>query len=241
MVVISMERIHKNNQESALIYFKKILPQKIQMSFKYLMLRRRKIWGDRVFIGSNTVVSSSSILSDDVYIGPNSSVTDSKIGLYSYIGQRTIIQNASIGNFCSISWNVTIGPDMHPINYLSTHLMINKFSDELVFDTQVKKVEIGNDVWIGCNVVVMPGVKIGDGAIVGSSAVVTKDIPPFAIAVGVPAHVIRYRFEEDMIERLLSIKWWELPEKFIEENISLFQKPMTKETLNILEMKIKKP
>jgi len=130
---------------------------------------------------------------------------------------------------------------MHPINYLSTHLMINKFSDELVFDTQVKKVEIGNDVWIGCNVVVMPGVKIGDGAIVGSSAVVTKDIPPFAIAVGVPAHVIRYRFEEDMIERLLSIKWWELPEKFIEENISLFQKPMTKETLNILEMKIKKP
>jgi acetyltransferase-like isoleucine patch superfamily enzyme len=205
------------------------------------MLRRRKIWGDRVFIGSNTVVSSSSILSDDVYIGPNSSVTDSKIGLYSYIGQRTIIQNASIGNFCSISWNVTIGPDMHPINYLSTHLMINKFSGELVFDTQVKKVEIGNDVWIGCNVVVMPGVKIGDGAIVGSSAVVTKDIPPFAIAVGVPAHVIRYRFEEDMIERLLSIKWWELPEKFIEENISLFQKPMTKETLNILEMKIKKP
>ncbi|MGC8708155.1 MAG: CatB-related O-acetyltransferase [Athalassotoga sp.] len=235
-----MERIHKNNRESALIYFKKILPQKIQMSFKYLMLRRRKIWGDHVFIGSNTVISSTSILSDDVYVGPNGSVTDSKIGLYSYIGQRTIIQNASIGNFCSISWNVTIGPDMHPINYLSTHLMINKFSDEPVFDTQVKRIEIGNDVWIGCNVVVMPGVKIGDGAIVGSSAVVTKDVPPFAIVVGVPAHVIRYRFEEDVIERLLSIKWWELPERFIKENIDLFQKPMTKETLDLLEMKIKK-
>ncbi|WP_428005635.1 CatB-related O-acetyltransferase [Athalassotoga sp.] len=203
------------------------------------MLRRRKIWGDHVFIGSNTVISSSSILSDDVYIGSNSSVTNSKIGLYSYIGQRTIIQNASIGNFCSISWNVTIGPDMHPINYLSTHLMINKFSDEPVFDTQVKRIEIGNDVWMGCNVVVMPGVKIGDGAIIGSSAVVTKDVPPFAIVVGVPAHVIRYRFEEDVIERLLSIKWWEFPEKFIKENIELFQKPMTKETLDLLEMKIK--
>ncbi|MDE5614956.1 MAG: CatB-related O-acetyltransferase, partial [Treponemataceae bacterium] len=70
---------------------------------------------------------------------------------------------------------------------------------------------IGNDVWIGYEAVIMAGVTIGDGAIIGTRAVVTKDVPPYTIVGGVPAKSIRKRFSEDVIERLLSLKWWDLP------------------------------
>ena len=68
---------------------------------------------------------------------------------------------------------------------------------------------VGNDVWIGQNVTVMPGVHIGDGAIIAANSVVTKDIPPYCIAGGNPCKVIRKRFEEDLIEYLLNLKWWD--------------------------------
>ena len=82
---------------------------------------------------------------------------------------------------------------------------------------------IGNDVWIGQNVTIMPGVKVGDGCIIGTNAVVAKDIPPYSIAVGNPARVIKRRFEENTIERLLKLKWWDMPIETIEENYELLQ------------------
>ncbi|MDE6773391.1 MAG: CatB-related O-acetyltransferase, partial [Treponemataceae bacterium] len=70
---------------------------------------------------------------------------------------------------------------------------------------------VGNDVWIGQNVTIMPGIRIGDGAIIGARAVVTKDVPPYTIVGGVPAKPIRKRFSDDVIEKLLKLKWWDLP------------------------------
>ena len=83
--------------------------------------------------------------------------------------------------------------------------------------------EIGNDVWIGERVMVMGGVKIGNGAVVGAGAIVTKDVPPYAIVAGVPAKVIRYRFSAEVIDELERIEWWNVNDKLLKENIAKFQ------------------
>jgi hypothetical protein len=115
---------------------------------------------------------------------------------------------------------VDIGLPQHPVNWLSicplqyisnfagwAHLTGKKVSSK-PFAQGVGMTEIGNDVWIGDRVVIMSGVKIGDGAIVAAGAVVTKDVPPYAIVGGVPARVIKYRFDEKTIHRLLDLQWW---------------------------------
>ena len=82
---------------------------------------------------------------------------------------------------------------------------------------------IGNDVWIGANAMILGGITIGDGAIIGAGAVVTKDIPPYAIVGGIPARIIRYRFPNDVINALLSSQWWNLSENILKSNIKVFQ------------------
>lgn len=82
---------------------------------------------------------------------------------------------------------------------------------------------IGNDVWIGYEAVVMAGVTIGDGAIIGARAVVTKDVPPYTIVGGVPAREIRRRFSDDVIARLQELKWWDWPAEQIQRNIKNIQ------------------
>ena len=81
---------------------------------------------------------------------------------------------------------------------------------------------LGNDVTIGANVIILPGVKIGDGAIVGAGAVVTRDVPPYAIAAGVPAKILKYRYSQEQIKKLLKIAWWNWSEEKIVENMDYF-------------------
>lgn len=82
---------------------------------------------------------------------------------------------------------------------------------------------IGNDVWIGYEAVVMAGVTIGDGAVIGTRAVVTKDVPAYTIVGGIPAKTIRKRFPDETIDALLALKWWDWPEEKIAENIGAIQ------------------
>lgn len=136
------------------------------------------------------------------------------VGSYNHFANRVMLMNARVGNYCSIGPEVKIGQMDHDINCVSTSTWIfgpsHGISQKTGFDDPAV---IDHDVWLGANVVVKQGVHIGTGAVVGAGSVVTKDIPPYAIAVGSPAKVIRYRFPENTINMLLESNWWELDPK----------------------------
>jgi len=154
-------------------------------------------------------------------------------GSFTYLGGgNTTMKNIkSIGRFCSIASNIVAGEMEHPIDFLSTsHVLHGNWTGQwpelksLFNENNIKihesiknhsetlskkgKIVIGNDVWIGEGVFISRGVTIGDGAVIAARSVITKDVPPYAIVGGVPAKVIKYRFDEDKIEKLLSLKWW---------------------------------
>ena len=147
------------------------------------------------------------------------------MGRHSYIGTDSWVINAEIGSFCSIADNVYIGGAMHPMDWCSTspvfqnikHSSSKKHYATHDWNPYSEKATIGNDVWIGHGAVINQGVIIGDGAVIGSNAVVTKDVPPYAVAAGVPAKILKYRFDEETISKLLKSKWWDLPDDELKE------------------------
>lgn len=156
-----------------------------------------------------------------------------QIGKYSY-GYRQFFTKQdilkSVGAFCSISGFVVIANGNHPMDFVTTHpitynpeyRMVNRYHDEYFTGSEVT---IGNDVWIGASVTILPGVKIGNGAVIAAGAVVTKDVPDYAVVIGVPAKIHKYRFSDEIIQALLRIKWWEWPDEKIKENIHLLSSP----------------
>lgn len=158
-------------------------------------------------------------------------IIDSQIDKYTYIGINTKVINCQIGKFCSIASNVYIGLEAHTLNNISTSPIFTesynatgtKWIEESTFNP-VQTTYIGNDVWIGYNALIKGGVSIGDGAIIGAGAIVTKDVPPYAIVGGIPAKILKYRFSENIISQLLSLKWWNMEEDIIKKKIRLFQK-----------------
>lgn len=155
-------------------------------------------------------------LSQKCKIYPPYHLYDVKVGDYTYISMNSRISMARIGKFCSIGPNFVCGHGVHPIDGVSTSPMfystMKQNGTTLSHQDKIKErklIRIGNDVFIGMGVTVLDGVTIGDGAIIGAGAVVSKDIPPYAIAVGCPIHVVRYRFDEETIQKFLDLKWWD--------------------------------
>ncbi len=143
-----------------------------------------------------------------------------KIGAYSYIRSGyELYGNIEIGRFCSIGNNVILGLDshQHPTDWLSTSLFSRGLSEKYEnLRDELTKVSIGHDCWIARDAVVMDGVEIGNGAIVASRAVVTKNVPPYAIVAGVPAKVIKFRFSKEIIHQLCRLEWWNIDIKILE-------------------------
>lgn len=168
-------------------------------------------------------VKSPELIEHPVAIGYRAEIHDgSSVGAFSFINIDTVIyRNTEIGRFCSFARSCEIGAAGHPTTMLSSHSfqysawMFPKLP-EYKFQRKTKylahpKTIIGHDVWVGAQSVVLAGVKIGHGAVIAANSVVTKDVPPYAIVGGTPAKIIRYRFSDDVIERLLKAEWWDLP------------------------------
>lgn len=185
-------------------------------------------------IGDNAHILDSELIESN-RINRRGQVINSRMDFASHINHNTTIRDTNIGKFCSISWNVTIGGTDH--NYLSASTFNpfwwNEFFDnpEGVRSFKYPRCEIGNDVWIASGANILRKVKIGDGAVIGAGAVVTKDVPSYAIVAGVPARVQKYRFSEDFIKKLLKIRWWDWPKEVIRENVRLLHEDLDEEKL----------
>lgn len=164
-------------------------------------------------------------------IESGSSIVNSTMARHSFCGYDCSILNCDIGAFCSIASRVSVGGLRHPTEFVSTSpvFLSHKDSVKAKFANHhylpMVRTIIGNDVWIGEGVFIKAGVRIGDGAVIGMGAVVTKDVEPYSIVAGNPAKLIRMRFEPDIVEALLKMKWWEMSDADILRLGSYFHEP----------------
>lgn len=155
-----------------------------------------------------------------VEIGQGSRVQNSRFGDYSYCDRYADIANAQIGKFANIAAFTRIGPTDHPMAQPSLHHFLYRSADywddaepdAAFFEKRASRVaHIGHDTWLGHGAVIRPEVRIGDGAVVASMAVVTKDVAPYTVVAGIPAKPIKQRFSPDIAQRLIALAWWDWP------------------------------
>lgn len=177
---------------------------------------------------------TSSIRNSD--ISPKAQVSyfvrfhNSSIGKYSYVSNDCNIFHTSIGNFVSIGSGCAFGGADHPIHWVSTSPAFHKHPVfPKSFSTNeyrlFKQTTIGNDVWIATNSIIKAGVTVSDGAVIGAGSVVTKDVPPYEIWAGNPAHFIKKRFSDDVISKLLETEWWNWDDEKIQKYAQYFNSP----------------
>lgn len=153
-----------------------------------------------------------------LWINSYSTVQRSMVGSYFTLGLFSFVSECSIGNYVSIGSRVSIGAFSHPIHLFSSnevsHRNTFRFFGESLLETDRARdpgnTVLGHDVYVGDNVVILPGLDIGLGAVIGAGSVVTKDVEPFAIVVGNPARKIKMRFSDEKIQAILDTRWWEL-------------------------------
>jgi len=193
---------------------KLILDLKSYLSINYLNSRRYPDSTIESYIHKGLKVNSNSTIRKGVTLSEKLD----EIGTGTYIGNNSTILNCSrIGNYCSISHDVKIGLDNHDLNGLSTSPLICKMKP-------ASPTIIEHDVLISANVVILSGVTLGTGCVIGANSFVNCDIPPYSIAVGSPAKVIKHRFNKKTVDSLLTSKWWEKEREEINANLGFYNK-----------------
>lgn len=198
--------------------------------------------GDNVHIMRSCRIFESELESNTV-INPDSTLSLVRIGSYSYFGEQAAAARMSVGRFTSIGPQFLCGTGTHPTTFASTSPVFYStakqcgmsFTDREHFAEKAVETSIGHDVWIGARVFVRDGVRIGHGAIIAAGAVVAHDVPDYAITGGVPARVIRFRFDDEVIRQLLELQWWnwsedrlrKLQPHFAQDDIAAFLKAVT--------------
>lgn len=151
-----------------------------------------------------------------------------RIGYATTLGVRNMIAgDVEIGRYCQFAPDVSINTYNHPQTHITTYINSRLLDGKMAKYKTSRKTVIGSDVWIGKNVVILDGVTIGNGAIVAAGSVVTKDIPDYYIAAGVPAKPMKKRFPDKIIEELQELRWWEKSEEEIKKIEDLFEKDLS--------------
>jgi virginiamycin A acetyltransferase len=169
--------------------------------------------------------------------------SETTIGRYTRINAISHIGPCSIGSFCAIGGRLIVRSSDHYYSYLN----MQDFFQSTVLKSKVKvagkvkgKVRIGHGVWIGDSVMVLSGVSIGNGAVIGAGSIVTKAIPPYSVAVGNPARIIKYRFKKEVIDMIEQSKWWQWDMEKLKRNKFLFEENLENMTLDELQLLFKK-
>lgn len=182
------------------------------------MLQLIKFFVSRILRKSRLAAIRNSCIHPSAKIESGTSFISSSIERHSFCGYDCDVYLASIGSFTSIANGVVLGGARHPMEWVSTSPVFYAGRDSVKAKFAEHKltppvgVRIGHDVWIGRSAIVLAGVTIGDGSVIGAGSVVTKDVPPYAIVAGNPARLIRYRFDENVIQKLKEINWWNFSE-----------------------------
>ena len=170
----------------------------------------------------------NSVIHRSSKVEPGTSFVSSTMDRHSFCGYDCDISFAQIGSFVSIANGVVIGGGRHPMEWIAMSPVFYEGRDSVKakYSTHSripnKPVEIGHDVWVGRNAIILPGVRIGHGAVVGAGSVVTKDVAPYAIVAGNPARLVRFRFSETEIAALLDFAWWSLADPQLRAKAQLF-------------------
>lgn len=201
----------------------------VEEPFRQALYRRR--FEDCIFHRGVRIDDESKLGRYNVLFS-NVNVLNSTIDDHTFVQRNSFINCADIGKFCSIAMNVLIGPGQHPTAFVSSHPafysvtqpIVKTFSSSDTFNP-FKRTIVGHDVWLGHNSVIMDGIKIGTGAVVAAGAVVTNNIPDYAIVAGVPARLIKFRFDERVRNLLLESQWWDWPDEHLKHRCQLFLEP----------------
>ncbi len=178
-------------------------------------------------------IDASSRLGKHNVLFYRAALINASLGDHTFVQRDSRICHADVGRFCSIASGVRVGLGRHPVAFVSTHPafyspsqpVARTFAREEAFHP-FRRTTIGHDVWIGENALVLDGVTIGTGAVIGAGAVVTRDVTPYTIVGGVPARVLRPRFDGETARRLLESAWWDWGEASLRDRAPLFQDPV---------------
>lgn len=201
------------------------------------LLRLAQLRRNGSHLSFNHVLMMRSSIGSNCLVDHHVHMLNTTVGDYSFIGPYCMLYHAVIGSYTSIAASVTVGAEPHFLDRVTTSAFpyVPYFGLHPDFNEEFRPCTVGSDVWIGARSIIMAGLSIGNGAVVGAGAVVTRDVEDYSIVAGVPARPLRSRFDDELVTRLRRVRWWEWPADAIEENIDLFSRPLTDRILEELE------